>query len=319
MQPRRRDAIKARAYRGAMGEVLPWASDRPLDAALVERIVTARFPALLPARIVFVGEGWDSEVYAVGEWILRFPKREEVIPSQQLERTLLARLAPALPIAIPAPALFGEPGPDFPFPFLGYRRLPGVAAGDVPLESVDARVLARRLAAFVTALHAFPPSEAPGVPARPPRDPVLVHARRREVWLLVRDALPAALAERGDAFHSAPPPPDAPFPLRLVHGDVTYDHVLLRPDGSDVAGIIDWGDVAFTDPSWDFAGALAWFGADFLQRMLDDYRAPADPGLLERTWRGAVHGSVAAVWWGLEGSRPRDVAAGIRGLEIALP
>jgi aminoglycoside 2''-phosphotransferase len=86
-----------------------------------------------------------------------------------------------------------------------------------------------------------------------------------------------------------------------------------------VSGIIDWGDVGFADPAWDFAGMLAWFGEDFLARMLDGYRLPTDPELLERIRRGAVYASISALWWGLDGHRPRDTAAGLRGLELALP
>jgi aminoglycoside phosphotransferase (APT) family kinase protein len=284
--------------------------------------VDAQFPALRPARAAFVDQGWDSETYAVnGEWIVRFPKREDVVPSQTLERTLLAVLAPRLPVPIPVPSLLGEPCAEFPFPFLGYRRLEGVQAVDLRPSDVDGEALARRLAAFVTALHAVPAAEAIalGVPERPPRDPLDARDRHARVWREVRGAVPAALAARGDAFFAAPPPPEAAFPLRLTHADVTYDHVLLTPDGRDVAGVIDWGDVSVGDPAWDFAGLLAWFGEPFARRVLDRYGVPADPGLLGRIRRGAVYASSAALWWGVRGGRPRDVAAGTRGLDLSLP
>ena len=45
-----------------------------------------------------------------------------------MERVLLPRLAPMLPVPIPAPTIFGEPSADFPFRFQGHRRLDGVAA-----------------------------------------------------------------------------------------------------------------------------------------------------------------------------------------------
>jgi aminoglycoside phosphotransferase (APT) family kinase protein len=305
-----------------VSEPLPWRSDRPLDAARVARIVDAQFPALAPATAAFLDQGWDSETYAVNrDFIVRFPKREDVVASQTLERTLLPRLAPRLPVAIPAPTLFGERSPEFPFPFLGYRRLDGVQAVDIPPDDVDHAALARRLAAFLTALHAVPAAEALGlgVPERPPRAPDDAHARHGAVWREVRDAVPAALAARGDAFFAAAPPPAEPFALRLVHADVTYDHVLLRPDGGDVVGVIDWGDVSVTDPAWDFAGLLAWYGEPFVLRVLGGYGVPADPGLLARTRRGAVYASGSALWWGVRGGRPRDVAAGTRGLDLALP
>jgi aminoglycoside phosphotransferase (APT) family kinase protein len=302
-----------------MGDLLPWRSDRPLDAALVERVVDARFPGLRPAKATFVDQGWDSEVYAVGEWILRFPKRAEVAASHATERRLLPRLAPRLPVPIPHLELVGEAGADFPFPFLGYRRLPGVAAVGLAPEAVDQRAVAKRMAEVVSALHAISPEEAGEVPTHQPRDAEQSRRAYLERWVAARHAVPAPLAERGDAFLGATAPPTHPFPLRLTHCDVTYDHVLLTPDGRDVSGIIDWGDVGFADPAWDFAGMLAWFGEDFLARMLDGYRLPTDPELLERIRRGAVYASISALWWGLDGHRPRDTAAGLRGLELALP
>jgi aminoglycoside 2''-phosphotransferase len=184
-------------------------------------------------------------------------------------------------------------------------------------DAVDAPVLTRRLAAFVTALHAIHPAEVPGVPTHPPRD--RLKERYRERWHDVRGILPAAIASRGDAFFAAPSPAEAAITLRLVHADVTYDHVLLRPDGSDVAGVIDWGDLAFADPAWDFAGMFAWFGEAFARQMMDAYGVDVDADLFERSRRGGIYCSVSALWWGQAGGRPRDVAAGTRGLELTLP
>jgi aminoglycoside phosphotransferase (APT) family kinase protein len=306
----------------AVSDALPWRSERPLDAPRVARIVETQFPALRPASVAFLDEGWDSETYAVnGDWIVRFPKREDVVASQTLERTLLPALAPRLPLPIPHPTLLGAPCDEFPFPFLGYRRIEGRQMVDVPPDAVDLHAVAKSLSGFLSALHAVPAAEARawGVPERPPKDPSLARDRHARVWEQVREDVPAALRARGDAFFAADPPRGGALPLRLVHADVTYDHVLLRPDGRDVAGVIDWGDVSVGDPAWDLAGLLAWFGEGFVRRVLAGYAVPADEGLLARTRANAVYASTAALWWGARGGRPRDVAAGLRGFDLALP
>src|SRR5439155_21430140 len=108
----------ARARRVEEGPVsdVPWRSDRPLDAATVAKVIEAQLPHLAPCRATFLAEGWDTEAYLVNDsWIVRFPKRASVVPSLDVERVLLPRLAPMLPVPIPAPTIFGEPSADFPF------------------------------------------------------------------------------------------------------------------------------------------------------------------------------------------------------------
>lgn len=305
-----------------MTEPLPWRSERPLDARTVERLVDAQFPRLAPARAAFLDEGWDSEVYLVNEeWILRFPKRAEVLRSQGVERALLPRLARILPVPIPEPSLLGESCAEFPFPFLGYRRLPGVPAHAVAPERVDEAGCARRVAALLSRLHAFPVAEAreAGAPTLPPRDPAVLFAKYAGLWAESSHVAPAALAARTAAFLAGPAPERDEIPLVAVHADVTYDHLLLSPDGSDVTGLIDWGDLSVGDPAWDFSGLLAWFGEGFLSHVFDAYEGSVDARLVARTRRSAAFAAISSVWWGVRGARPRDVAAGLRGLDLSLP
>ncbi len=43
-------------------------------------------------------------------------------------------------------------------------------------------------------------------------------------------------------------------PLALIHHDLAPEHILVTPDGTRIAGVIDWGDLALGDPALDFAG-----------------------------------------------------------------
>lgn len=70
-------------------------------------------------------------------------------------------------------------------------------------------------------------------------------------------------------------------PFVLTHHDLAPEHILITPDGTRIAGVIDWGDLALGDPALDFAG----FARDEydlrLLTMLAAYGA-ADPGLARR-------------------------------------
>ena len=67
----------------------------------------------------------------------------------------------------------------------------------------------------------------------------------------------------------------------LRHADLHREHILLDPDAR-VSAIIDWTDSVTGDPSGDFVLLYTACGEPFVQRMLDAYHGPADPGLLER-------------------------------------
>jgi aminoglycoside phosphotransferase (APT) family kinase protein len=80
-----------------------WNPEVVVDAALARRLIREQFPELEPRDVRLLSEGWDSTVFVVdGTWVFRFPRRAIVIPGFEVELALLPRLAPLLPVAIPA-------------------------------------------------------------------------------------------------------------------------------------------------------------------------------------------------------------------------
>jgi aminoglycoside phosphotransferase (APT) family kinase protein len=311
--------------------VLPWATRHPLDAARVEALVAAQFPDLGRARAEYLDEGWDSVVYVVhaadGPWIFRFPKREEVAATHDVERALLPVLAPRLPLPVPLPTRVGGPDDGYPYRFLGYRRLEGTPAISLPLDAVDVGSTGERFGAFLTALHAFPADEARalGVPERVEQAGAVERWRShtRETWDRLAPAMDAPLRERARAYLEAPPAAAAaPYrgPPTLVHYDLGDAHVLVDVAARGVAGVIDWGDVCCGDPAIDVAGLLQWLGDTVLAPLLAAYRgARIDDAFLARARAGAVYASFAGLWYGLEANRPEHVRSGLRSLAHALP
>ena len=65
-------------------------------------------------------EGWDYTIWLVDEdWAFRFPRREIAVPGVRIEIAVLPRIAPRLPLPVPAAELVGEPTDEFPWPFFG--------------------------------------------------------------------------------------------------------------------------------------------------------------------------------------------------------
>ncbi|MEV5977004.1 macrolide 2'-phosphotransferase [Streptomyces sp. NPDC052114] len=226
--------------------------------------------------------GWDFRVVHGTDtrgrrWILRSPRRAEVVGPAAVEARLLRLLRTRLPTRLPHWHVH-EPE------FIAYPRLPGSPAG-----TEDARTLrytwaidpcARgadypdAVARVLAALHAVPPRVATAagvrhVPAARSRE----HAARQLDDARAAFGLPAArcrdwrrwLAD-DDAWHADPV---------LVHGDVHPGHTLVARSadgGGRLTGLLDWTNARVDDPALDFVDQYYAGGPAVLDAVLDAYR-----------------------------------------------
>jgi aminoglycoside phosphotransferase (APT) family kinase protein len=239
--------------------------------------------------------------------------RAAVAQTLLVEIGLLPLLAPALPAPMPQfryVAPHGAPT-DPAFPFVGYPLLPGV-----PLTTLRPNTpLLAELAAFLHALHTFPSATAvaAGVPARDWSGWVAQWAQFRQTVLagLAGRATPPVLAWVADhlaAFLAELQ--RTPLPLTLIHHDLAPEHLLVTPDGTHLAAVIDWGDVALGDPALDFVGLAAVADPATLATLLAAY-GPVDTRLLVRVaWYGTL-GPCHLLHYGLAINDPAVIAAAV--------
>ncbi len=230
-----------------------WSAEQVVGEERARRLIRGQFPQLATGEVAFVSEGWDYVVYRVdGEWAFRFPRREVGIPGTKREIAMLPRLAPLVPVSIPAPVHVGEPGDDFPWPFYGARYLPG-AEPDASLSDDARAALARPLARVLRALHAETTLDAVGaaLPADPMgRADMAVRApRARETIEAIADLwqAPAELDELlGEALALPPPEPSV-----VCHGDLHFRQLLV--ERGSLTAIVDWVDLCRADPAADLS------------------------------------------------------------------
>jgi aminoglycoside phosphotransferase (APT) family kinase protein len=226
----------------------PWLPEHPVDEALARALVAEQFPDLAGQPVVPVGEGWDMDVWRVGELAFRFPRRALAVPQVATEVTVLGWLADRLPVAIPRPARTGRPSERFPYPFYAHRFVAGGSA--VGISSSARLALAAPLGRFLAALHALD-GTAHGAPLDTMRgDPAKAAAR----------ATPRAAGTPWEAElrrRLALPPPMSASPPCLLHGDLYSRHLLVE-DGA-LVGVIDWGDVCVGDRALDLAVVATFF------------------------------------------------------------
>lgn len=184
---------------------------------------------------------------------------------------------------VPAPALVAHgqlyDGRE-PWPYLVTSRLRGRAWRDVRLPATVGTRLAGRLGEIVRQVHELPVPGAPVFSADWTRDHRAGCVDRQSAW----GTLAPHLVEQIPDFL-----PD-PVPERtLVHADLTEDHLFL--DGSDLVGIIDWGDAFATDRYYELSALhLGAFGADtaLLRAFLTGYGWPVDDTFVRRAMGAAL-------------------------------
>lgn len=302
----------------------PWQADVDLSPARARRLIERQFPALAPARIAALGVGWDNTAYLVNrEYVFRFPRREVAVGLLENEVRALPRLAPRLPLPVPVPQFVGAPDDGYPYPFAGYRHLPGVTACRVEWAEPDRAACAEPLGRFLRALHRIPvdeetrrwaPGDTLGRADMARRAPALVE-RLREVAPL----LPAGSAERAVALverlAAAPPHAD---PTCWVHGDLYARHLLVD-EGHRLCGVIDWGDAHLGDPTLDLSIAFSFLPPDAREYFRHAY-GPLDDAVAvwDRARFRALHYVAPLVTYGTETGDDAIRRAGEDALRLAI-
>jgi aminoglycoside phosphotransferase (APT) family kinase protein len=243
---------------------------------LVRALVDRQFPAWadLPLRPV-TAFGTDHRLFRLGEELLvRMPVYGASAGQAVSDATWLPRLAPHLPVAVPAPLAVGGPDRTYPFAWSVAPWLPGDTLEDA---AADRPWLASDLADFVLALRAVDTADGPrpsgtarGMPldaAWPVEERIVDHGDlvdvdlARAVWRAALDAGPWA------------------GPGVWIHGDLLGGNLLAR--GDRLTAVIDWGPLTVGDPAADVTPA--WTMLDGAARRLFRERLAVD----DATWARA--------------------------------
>jgi aminoglycoside phosphotransferase (APT) family kinase protein len=228
------------------------AAEVEVSADLVRRLLAGQHPDLAHLPVEFLANGWDNELYRVGDGLVaRLPRRALGAQIIKNEQRWLPGLAPRLPLPIPYPERTGVPAHGYPYSWSVVAYLPGVPAAQA--RSFDPAGAAAALGGFLGALHVPAPAEAPANPFRgvPLAERAGTFAANLAVLtgqdLLDRDAV----LRVWDAMLAAPGYDGPPV---WLHGDLHPANILVN-DGQ-VSGVIDFGDITAGDPATDLS--VAW-------------------------------------------------------------
>ncbi|WP_041548915.1 macrolide 2'-phosphotransferase [Chamaesiphon minutus] len=219
-------------------------------------------------------------------WILRIPRREDVLLSVDKEKRTLETIAPLLSVEVPRWTICTDE-------LIAYRALNGVPAGTIDsvakayVWEIDVANVPDRfhtsLAKGMASLHQISVEKvrAAGLPVKTAEE---VRAQMRQRMDAVRGefGVGRALWERWQHWLQS----DEIWMKEtvLTHGDLHAGHILIDAQ-AQVTGFIDWTEASVTDPARDFIAHYRMFGRAALDKLISAY---AEAG--GRTWpRMAEH------------------------------
>ena len=133
------------------------AAEIEVTEGLVRHLLADQHHDLARLPLTLVANGWDNVIFRLGsELTVRLPRRQLAADLVVHEQRWLPELAGRLPIRIPAPVRVGVPDERYPWRWSICPWFGGDVAADV--ELADPVLEARRLGAFVAALHAPAPA-----------------------------------------------------------------------------------------------------------------------------------------------------------------
>lgn len=227
-------------------------------------------------------------------WIVRAPRRPDVLAGAASETAILRAVRDHLPVAVPDWRVTDD--------VIAYPRLDGQPA--ITLETgapvwhvIDPAALPpafiRSLGELLAALARVP---AGGLPVRSIDDERAALARTLE---LARELLPApdAIVARWRRWLDD----DGLWPthVALSHGDLHPGHLLLAPDAT-LTGVLDWTEARVGDPGIDLSMVHKCFGDAWFADIVAAYQAAGGvtwPRLVEHAVeRTAFFPALGAEW-----------------------
>lgn len=296
-----------------------WEPQQIIEPPLALQLIREQFLELPAKNIRLLGAGWDNTAFIIDEeLIFRFPRREIALALLEAEWCALPKLASRLPLPIPIPKWKGSPTVHFPWPFIGYRLIPGFTACYANLLEDKRATLAEPIAKFLALLHATPKSEFSE--CHIPEDnqsringsllTTKIEKNFDELSLLglLEDRKKLELiVQRLQNFK-------APTNSFLVHGDFYVRHLLIDQK-HDLVGVIDWGDINWGDPAIDLAIAHSFLPVEAHKSFIKAYG-----GISEETWTlaklRAIYSNTLLILFGYHSNDPNIMREGLRSLKV---
>ena len=258
------------------------------DLESIKQLILEDYPQFQNVPQQVNTDGWDNLVLIMDERVVfRIPRNELSRMQLQIELQYLPRIAAVSPLPVPFYTYFSKD----PGIYAGYALIPGIPFTRDVFEKCtkkQQKKIAKLLSVFLSTIHSLHVDEA--ISSN-------VHVRRqnRQSWLDLQSEVESKAAAVLEPIHKQKIQEMFAYILeevkfdvlakRLIHGDLSADHIMYDISGNNIGGIIDFGDLMIGDAAYDFTGILLEYGREFLDEVLEYYQPSLDNGFLERIER----------------------------------
>jgi macrolide phosphotransferase len=237
--------------------------------------LAARHGLNLTSELSFNEMGLDFRVAFAKDvqglrWVLRIPRRTNLLPRIEHEAKILHFVKRRLRVQVPDWQVCNEELIAYPM-LLDPVALTFDAQTYAVTWNIDqhAETYIKSLADLLVDLHASAVHEAvaAGIPCSTPeqvRAKFLADVERVKEEIGIGPELEGKIRQWLDD--------DKLWPMfsTLIHGDLYAGHV-TADSSSRITGVIDWSESEVADPTTDFAGHLAAFGPESLDKLVAAY------------------------------------------------
>ncbi|WP_042150035.1 macrolide 2'-phosphotransferase [Paucisalibacillus sp. EB02] len=214
-----------------------------------------------------------SEDQNGNEWILRIPRRDDVMERTIVENNVLDLVHRHVAFQVPVWSIYDKE-------LIAYKKLNGVPAGTIDPEiqnyiwEMDYENVPEQfhqtLAQTLASLHNIPGEEAR-------RAGLIIHTAE-EARASMKERMEKVKAKFGVAedlwtrWQTWLNNKDIwPQTTGLIHGDLHAGHTMID-ENTNVTGLIDWTEAKVTDVSHDFVFHFQAFGEEALDKLIYYYR-----------------------------------------------
>ena len=235
------------------------------------QVIQQNFPKLKVKSIKLLNEGWMSQAFLVNEqYVFLFPKEQWGSDDLKKEIEILPHLIKRVSLSIPKFDYVGVQSNGLQF--VEYPMIVGEPMSPMLFVALSENAKERifeQLAEFMTQVHTFPVEQAHKLGA-PDMNIQVDCMKNLESIHQHADELPKEIIQYiekrtkeylGDTeCHQYEP--------TLVHGDLAPDHFIFSVERQELEGIIDFGEMAITDPDYDYVYIMRELGTDVAERIM---------------------------------------------------
>ena len=228
-------------------------------------LILRHFPNIGVNKIVKIGEGTGNVAYEVNNHLIfRFPKGL----ANQVRLSKEVTLQPLLKVysTLPYPEFKYLPADNS---FVGYQKLQGAPLIHELATFSSWNIFAEQIGNFLNQLHSIPQNQVNNFnPLIEDKSFSDWQAQGLPFYEKTKYLIPMRHYSSIEVFFNSKPQNQISNKV-LCHNDLGIEHILVA-DGK-VTGVIDWGGVALTDPSCDFARIYRDVGPKILDMVLSKY------------------------------------------------